>query len=885
MVSNYNSRVMKPFQGQKSNPSYPTDVEKNINRNNRLKDTSSINGRKMGNFKNKSSLQQNSLRQSMSSSMPIPTVKTKLNRRIGSFPSQQSLQSRMGDDDISAGVDGGLLGLGNQLNSDLGNRLLASKKAVNVLSKVREMQDEIKELNRQIEEENLKFKMNNAMQKKELEEEMKETTTALLNKDVTPTAKVEIVNQMKRDKILSTLSDSKKSIIEMLTKSESVPASNLGDALKLLLEKRQQRQKNEQQKENEKQQELLEQREEDQRLRQEKQKQKELLFLKNQKDLLSSQQSLLTERPLQDIRTDFQKEREKLITEINKVKKKRTKGRGRKLRKLLLQRFKSGDNKEIAQKAHLRLALSSNKRIINKIERLKNERRKSAALRQKQMIDKQLNELNALRILQRKRLQNLRKKNNQGRLTSSKQSAALLQQRLKQKLPPSSPILRLTTGERQKLLTFMDFERNSEILKSTNAKIRAKAQKQRLKQDATKQTLKVLEEFNEYDDYDLSDAEIDEILLGFLGGEDTFDFDYAYEDYFGDDELDLYDVLYDDYEDECPPALCRPLVPVAPRPRPIPRPHIPPYHPPAHHTPEYPSPTKYPIYEPIPVKPTEYYPPRPQPSYKPHHKHVHHTTSSYYPSTYESEYGYHPPPKVHHTPHGYPKRPKEITAIHGENPSSFPPKHSVVQHHPPPYHPPTHFEPDYDYYDYEPGHQSGPEFLDEVSGIIGGSEAVGLPPRVTNNILKDSVLHNIQHKIRSELSDGPPNHFRSHVEYGFVPHGIAKSVLPPQPPVFGRKRNRKHRKKHRPRRPHLPFSSSNHKENIASEKASKKVVKAVKSIKGDPDSVSFSEIMADFLTRNPLPFKDKNKETMKSVRKGKTKPKSNKSVFVPFKRK
>ena len=81
------------------------------------------------------------------------------------------------------------------------------------------------------------------------------------------------------------------------------------------------------------------------------------------------------------------------------------------------------------------------------------------------------------------------------------------------------------------------------------------------------------------------------------------------------------------------------------------------------------------------------------------------------------------------------------------------------------------------------------------------------------------------------------------------------------------------------------MTSFNKKESIASEKASKKVVKAVKSIKGDPDSVSFSEIMADFLTNNPLPFKDENKELMKNVRKSKPKSKSNKTIFLPFKKK
>ena len=74
----------------------------------------------------------------------------------------------------------------------------------------------------------------------------------------------------------------------MLAKSESAPASNLGDALKLLLEKRQQRLKDEKRKEKEKQQKLLAQRENEQKLREDKQKQRELQFLKDQKDLISS---------------------------------------------------------------------------------------------------------------------------------------------------------------------------------------------------------------------------------------------------------------------------------------------------------------------------------------------------------------------------------------------------------------------------------------------------------------------------------------------------------------------------------------------------------------------------------------------------------------------
>ena len=117
MVSNYSPHKLKPFQGQKDNSFYQTDVKNVKNRNNRYNnDKPLIYGKKLGTSKNSSSAQQISHKQSMSSSIPIPTIKTKLNRRIGSFPFQQRMQSRMGDDDASKGIDGGLLSLGNQLD-------------------------------------------------------------------------------------------------------------------------------------------------------------------------------------------------------------------------------------------------------------------------------------------------------------------------------------------------------------------------------------------------------------------------------------------------------------------------------------------------------------------------------------------------------------------------------------------------------------------------------------------------------------------------------------------------------------------------------------------------------------------------------------------------
>ena len=130
---------------------------------------------------------------SMSPSIPLPTIHSALNRRIGPVPFMQSNSflhrsfQRRGDEDISDGIDGGLLGVDNTisgLDGELGTRLLASKKAVNVLTKVREMQDEITELNKQIEEENRKFEFNKAMKKDNLDEEIEQTRAEFLENGV-----------------------------------------------------------------------------------------------------------------------------------------------------------------------------------------------------------------------------------------------------------------------------------------------------------------------------------------------------------------------------------------------------------------------------------------------------------------------------------------------------------------------------------------------------------------------------------------------------------------------------------------------------------------------------------------------------------------------------
>ena len=192
-----------------------------------------------------------------------------------------------------------------------------------------------------------------------------------------------------------------------------------------------------------------------------------------------------------------------------------------------------------------------------------------------------------------------------------------------------------------------------------------------------------------------------------------------------------------------------------------------------------------------------------------------------------------------------------------------------------------HHAPQYDYHDYDTSLQSGPEFLDDVSEILGGSELAGIPPHITNGLLGGTLLQNIQHKVRSELSRGPPSHVRSHVQIGIAPPA---AVLPPQPVEFNRNVLYKHRNRPRNRLPHIPYSSSS-RAHVATKKVdSEKITKAVKSIKGDPNSVSFSELMADFLVSNPLPSQFMNDKKDSERQDVKTKKGAKKKVFVPFRK-
>ena len=109
-----------------------------------------------------------------------------------------------------------------------------------------------------------------------------------------------------------------------------------------------------------------------------------------------------------------------------------------------------------------------------------------------------------MKLLQQKKLANLKKQ----------QNSPLLQA-----VEIASPLTKLTPNEKLQMLSWLDLERNSEILAATDKKIkdkmRSKKQTDKLVQKAAAQVLADYDDYYDYDD--LTDAEIDEILLTITG--------------------------------------------------------------------------------------------------------------------------------------------------------------------------------------------------------------------------------------------------------------------------------------------------------------------------------------------------------------------------------
>ena len=97
-------------------------------------------------------------------------------------------------------------------------------------------------------------------------------------------------------------------------------------------------------------------------------------------------------------------------------------------------------------------------------------RRKLEELKQKKAIASQLNKANAVKLLQQKKLSNLKKQNAALKIDSgssfAKSALASLQ--------TQAAVTRLSPNEKLQMLSWLDLERNSEILSKTDKKIKQK---------------------------------------------------------------------------------------------------------------------------------------------------------------------------------------------------------------------------------------------------------------------------------------------------------------------------------------------------------------------------------------------------------------------------
>ena len=123
---------------------------------------------------------------------------------------------------------------------------------------------------------------------------------------------------------------------------------------------------------------------------------------------------------------------------------------------------------------------------------MSSRRRQLAELKQKKVLASQLNKANAVKLLQQKKLANLKKQTATPRgpgLNPGKAALAAL------KIKPAA-VTRLSPNEKLQMLSWLDLERNSEILSKTDKKIKqkmkAKITAEKLVQKAARYHLQII---------------------------------------------------------------------------------------------------------------------------------------------------------------------------------------------------------------------------------------------------------------------------------------------------------------------------------------------------------------------------------------------------------
>ncbi|TRY70410.1 hypothetical protein TCAL_17312 [Tigriopus californicus] len=600
-----------------------------------------------------------------------------------------------------------------------GNRLVSQIKALTVFEKIQEMQMEIKELNKEIQEENRRIEnaenelsvIDNSKEEDQLDKQEKMNM-------------IETVREIKLKK-----EDAKMKAIETQIKLKRLQDKDrvgrddpdLEAALQMVAARRK----------------LIQEALVQQRRRTLERQKLAALALESKKSLDAERLRLAGEIQ--------QEERNRILRQ-----------RAEKERELTAALESSSKLLEKARNrvAHKKLAEASNQRVITKIQSLALKKRQEAVRQRNILAKAQLAKLTSTLPI-RSQLQKLR----------INEASKPVSQSPLTRIRPSSPLLRLTPKELTEVLSFLDLQKNADILAKTNEKVVAKAKANNAAEalilDAAKQALGE-------DSLSLTDSEVDDLLgvneiipvdpvldLGLGGGIDILGLDYP--DPLDDYNVDLEDILIDyEYEFDTP---ILPTGPVGiPGPIGVPGPGISltptNLHPPPHgyyskpkplakphksHSYQYfqqvnnhhhPNPLNH-YHEPEPYhvkKPEPYHPLPPPEPYHPPPK-----PKPYYPPPKPEPY-YDPPPKEHHHKdehyhkhevHDHYKDPYKDYEVHHLHEDYHPPpkKEHYHQHHEHPPHKEKHYpEPEYyspphkeeyhhhkpEYYKPEPHHQ--PEY-------------------------------------------------------------------------------------------------------------------------------------------------------------------------------
>ena len=100
-------------------------------------------------------------------------------------------------------------------------------------------------------------------------------------------------------------------------------------------------------------------------------------------------------------------------------------------------------------------------------------RRKAAELKQERALAIQLNKSNAVKLLQQKKLANL-KRQNAAKNGATSSAVSISGATALASLQTQSAVTRLSPNEKLQMLTWLDLERNSEILAKTDKKVKDK---------------------------------------------------------------------------------------------------------------------------------------------------------------------------------------------------------------------------------------------------------------------------------------------------------------------------------------------------------------------------------------------------------------------------